>query len=1267
MVDRSPGSVLSAYIPRMTAEWELDAPGALWRELDATCCFVDISGFTALSERLARRGRIGAEELTEVLNHVFSRMLEVAYGKGGALLKFGGDALLLAFTGDDHPRLAAEAAVAMRTALREAKTLPTSVGRVNLKMSVGLHTGIFHLFRVGSAHRELLVTGPAASATTRMEGAADAGEIVLSPATAARLAAGAVGAAKEDGWLLRWRQAPEGGPGPIPARPVPAAAVEESVPLALRARLAQRAGESEHRVACVGFVKFSGVDDLLAAEGPDRTAEALDAVVRTVQEAAALESVTFLATDIDANGGKIILTTGVPAALEDDEGRLLRAARAVMEAPSALPIRIGVNRGHVFAGDVGTAYRRTFTVMGDTVNLAARLMAQANPGEIYATATVLDQARTQFAVEGLEPFMVKGKSEPVKAFDVGRAVGSRTESFGTFPFRGRDKEMAVLAEAFESAAGGRGGAVVIEAERGAGKTRLVSEFAKSAGSDHVLWLYGEPHMVGVPYQPLRAAVRSVLGIDAEAREEAGRQLRASLTRLDASLLPFAPLLSGVVDADVPPTPESDAVAAEYIRARIADLVVGVLDAACPTPLLLVAEDAHWFDETTSDICRRVSAAAMARPWLVCATRRPDAGAGYTPADPAVLLALPGLPDDVAQALIESATDSAPLRPHERDVVVGRAGGNPLFLEELLRIVRATDVESLPDSLDAVAMREIDALATTPRRVLRLASVLGRTFEGRLLEHLLHALEVETGADPLAELQVQLVTDEDGELVRFRHALLQEAAYQSLPYRQRLELHRLAGEAIERDAAEGEAVAPMLSFHFLEAQDWERTWRYARRAALVARAAHATSEEAVHLERALTAARKLRAVDHGKVAAMFHDLGRAQEMLGEYERADDAYRRASLASRSEPLLRGRMAYRRAHLRNEYLGRPAAAIRQLRAGRDALAEVGRDGAGLRALLLAEEANVRERQGNFSVGIARAQEAIAEAEEAGERRALALSLEVLNNCLFKSGHAQEATYMDRVLALYEELGDEIQIAIALNNMAAVRFFASDWHGSAEYLARSADASTKAGDVAGAAIAHMNLGEIRTSQGRLDEAIGLLEPARRTLDSFGYRVMTAQAEMQLGRARVFSGDLDGGLALVHSAVATLDEIGSRMELLDAEARLAEALVFSGRLAEAESELAEARHLARQVGETPLSATLERVELTLALVAGDRGAFEARLNGSLAHAEELEATYDALVLIALAERHGVRESRAQVARLSRELGVLELPMLRHTGDEAAS
>jgi class 3 adenylate cyclase len=151
---------LERFVPRVASEWDLDVPGARWRRIDGTLCFVDISGFTNLSEKLARRGRVGAEELTEVLDRVFGNMLRLAYARGGSLLKFGGDALLLMFEGDDHPVQGASAAVEMRAALRKATEIPTSVGVIRLKMSVGLHTGLIDLFLVGDSHRELVSPVP---------------------------------------------------------------------------------------------------------------------------------------------------------------------------------------------------------------------------------------------------------------------------------------------------------------------------------------------------------------------------------------------------------------------------------------------------------------------------------------------------------------------------------------------------------------------------------------------------------------------------------------------------------------------------------------------------------------------------------------------------------------------------------------------------------------------------------------------------------------------------------------------------------------------------------------------------------------------------------------------------------------------------------------------------------------------------------------------------------------------------------------------------
>ena len=201
---RNPTSAeLVSFVPRLTLEWLRDDPESLWREVEGTLAFVDISGFTAMSERLSSLGRAGAEEVTEVMNATFAALLAVAYAQGGGLLKFGGDALLLLYEGDDHASRAARAAFEMRSTLRAIGRPKTSAGPIQLKMHAGLHSGRFQFFLVGESHRELLVTGPAASRTVEMEAASEAGEILLSEATAALLEEDTLGEERGLGRLLR--------------------------------------------------------------------------------------------------------------------------------------------------------------------------------------------------------------------------------------------------------------------------------------------------------------------------------------------------------------------------------------------------------------------------------------------------------------------------------------------------------------------------------------------------------------------------------------------------------------------------------------------------------------------------------------------------------------------------------------------------------------------------------------------------------------------------------------------------------------------------------------------------------------------------------------------------------------------------------------------------------------------------------------------------------------------------------------------------------
>jgi class 3 adenylate cyclase len=304
------------YVPRALLEHLATEPDRHVRSVDGTCVFVDVSGFTKLSERLARRGgREGAEQLADAIGNCFENLLGVAYGQGGGLLKFGGDALLLLFDGDAHLERACASAVAMGARLRELGPIETGSAPVTLRMSVGVHSAEYLLFAVGSSHRELLISGPAATEVVRMETEAGTGERVVSAATAAALPPHCIGPARGDGRLLR-------SPPPVAQTfeaPLPetidASQAPVALPTELRAHVLAGPQPPEHRIVTVAFLRFEGTDRLVAERGPGGAAAALHELVTLVQDAADSEQVCFLGSDIDADGGKLILTAGAPRAI----------------------------------------------------------------------------------------------------------------------------------------------------------------------------------------------------------------------------------------------------------------------------------------------------------------------------------------------------------------------------------------------------------------------------------------------------------------------------------------------------------------------------------------------------------------------------------------------------------------------------------------------------------------------------------------------------------------------------------------------------------------------------------------------------------------------------------------------------------------------------------------------------------------------------------------------------------------------------------------
>ena len=378
---------------------------------------------------------------------------------------------------------ACRAAVLMRRVLRTVGRIEVPGAKVTLRMSQGVHSGEFHFFAVGASHVEFLPVGPAWSRVVMMEHEAGAGEILVSPDTARLLPSRCLDEAKSSGGRLLLRE-PLGNAEKIPLSPRPSLPKEtlaRCLSPAISAHVQNGGGTSEHRPVAIAFIHFAGVDALIERRGLQATAEALHDLVSVVQAATEEQDVTFLGSDVDVDGGKLILTAGAPKVTGDDEERMLLALRRIVDSKPPIPVRIGVHRGAVFAGDIGPFYRRTYTVMGDAVNLSARLMAKAEPGAIYATADILERSNTLFATTELAPFVVKGKAQPVRAWSVGRAVGSRTRqvSVQQLALIGRDRELETLRTALDDARAGTGRAVEIVGEAGLGKTRLLN-----ALSDH---------------------------------------------------------------------------------------------------------------------------------------------------------------------------------------------------------------------------------------------------------------------------------------------------------------------------------------------------------------------------------------------------------------------------------------------------------------------------------------------------------------------------------------------------------------------------------------------------------------------------------------------------------------------------------------------------------------------------------------------------------------------------------------------------------------
>jgi class 3 adenylate cyclase/tetratricopeptide (TPR) repeat protein len=1153
----SRSEALRPYVARLLQEWLISDPDETTRELDGTFAYVDISGFTSLTERLARRGRIGAEELSDILHECFTRLLQdAAFAYGGQLVKWGGDALYLLFEGPEHARRAARAVCEMRAELRAMGRIRTSAGFARLGMSAGLATGRVLFVLAGDVHQELVVTGETACVTAIMETTAAKGEIVLAPSTAEQLDPANVGAARGDGMLLRGK--PDAAEGRLPLFDLPLELdLEPHIPLGLPDYLLE-ADHHEHRNVAVAFIDYSGIRDVLARDGEAELIAALRSLIEVVEAECTRNEVTFWETDVGADGGKIMLVAGAPRSTGSDDERILRTVQASLSVPSRLVLRAGVNRGHVFAGQVGPPTRRTASVKGDAVNLAARLSSRAAAGQVLVTPAVLERSATRFDVEPLEPFSVKGKRMPIQAFEL-RAPASRDRDTEkpSLPLVGREQELQRLLDALAGARAGRGRVVELVAEPGIGKSRLVEALADRAEGFATVTVLGEEYTHSVPYAAVAGPLSSLLGLEGTRPNRRAARLRSLVAETAPGLEPWLPLVAIPLGLAVDSTPEVGWLDDRFRTEKIGESVVELLAAVETQPLLVLVEDAHLLDDASTELLTHVCGAAASRPWLVVVTRRPGPCGIAVEGLELESIELQPLDDHAARDLVELAA-GAPLPPHVQAALTARAGGNPLFLTELALTSAETD-DALPDTLESLLAAQIDRLGLRDRTVLRVAAVLGTTVDEDVLSAVLDG-EVEGVPWGIWDRLAEFVTRTGPTELRFRHALIRDAAYEGLPYRRRTALHESAAAAIElRAGVRAEEHAAVLSLHYFHANRHDRASHFSLVAAARAQSVYANAEAAELLQRALIAGRRARAADYdmGEVAER---LGDVRHRLGDYARAAEAFRIARALLPDDPVARATLLWKQARV-SLRLKRYSDGLRALGRGLTLLRGVdGVDAARVRAQLTVRYAALLQEQGRSREAVRRCHEAIEVAGAAGELDALAHAYYLLDWAHFSLGEPEKARYSKHALRIYEDLGDLAGQAVVLNNLGAAAYEQGRWDEAIELYDRGREARLRTGDAVNAAYGTSNIAEILSDRGQLAEAEELLKEALRVWQASGYRFGEAFATSQLARAAARAGRDVEANELYSLARQELVDIGARSAVVETDARVAEAHLLAGR-----------------------------------------------------------------------------------------------------------
>lgn len=1154
--------------------------------LTAGTLFVDLSGFTPLTEELMRKGNAGAEELSVLLNEIFSPLVELVYARGGFIPYFAGDAFTAIFP-DEPGNGSAQALLA--TALMARRLFverESQFGKYTISIKTGLSFGRVEWGIVGEELRTFYFRGEPIDRCAYCQSLAGSLDIVIDQHLLDLLGP-TPPAVEEVGWQA-YRLAAN---LPVPQLPKSPAVLpdisREQALVFLPEPVTDYVGRGEFRTVITVFLSFEGID----------RHEMLDRFASIVLSQIAVFSGYLKEIDFGDKGGVVTCFFGAPVSFENNLPRALEFILSLreefqsMQAGRAFQFRAGMTIGTAFTGIVGGRERGQYAVVGNRVNLAARLMSFADWGEILVDEEIQRNKYFRFLHKG--DIKYKGIKGNVPTFNL---LGHNFEEkavYGANPMIGRQEELQQLLDFSRPLAYGKpAGLAYIYGEAGIGKSRLAYEFHRQLLPElPVVWRHcPADQILRKPFNPFIYFLKDFFAQSPESNAYVNRtnfeaRFRAVAEQLANSADRRASRHLRELDRTKPVLAALIGIAYEQslweqldARGRYQNTLAAVINLiqaeSLLHPLALELEDVHWIDESSQELVEELLRNLADYPVLLLATARyKDDGAkpylADNEAEALTRLGLPRLEIDLnaltagGVRTFAEQTLEGPISEEYMELLVRTTNNNPFYLEQVLEYFKESQLLTLENgrwtikdkniklssSINAILTARIDRLSALVRETVKAAAVIGREFEVPVLSEVMRAQEVfrsGNGANASLMVREQIKTGEQVQIWMamnelryiFRHSLLREAVYSMQLQAQLQQLHHLIAQAIEKlypDQIEERYVD--LAFHYEQAGVFDKTCEYLRKAADHARANYQNQQALDFYEKLL---RKLgRQADIADEIATQLKRGKILELIGKWDEARQAFERALKLSKKsrDVVLLGKSNTSLGHLlmlRGEY--DEALHYLQIAAG---LFESVDDMNGI-AKVYGDLGNLYFRRGNYDQAKAYFEQSLS------------------------TGYIQHNT----------AAGAQIVANLGLTHMNQGRYEAG-----VRVIQEQLERSQLATDKQGMAILFTNLGIVQFEKGDYDDALLSYESGLKLAEELGNKQLTAIALGCMGSVYERKGVYDRAMTLFQRDLELCEEMGDKQGIAIALGLLGELYSIKGEFAKAVDHLQKNLMLCESLG----------------------------------------------------------------------------------------